>query len=260
MKHLLEKSNTWQKQMYSNFFAQVQLDSKFSHQKARKEVQFLISILGLNTKKNILDIPCGTGRHALAFGQKGYSVVGVDINDVCLEKAKASCKGMKNVQIKKGNMAKLSYGRKKFDVLINMFSSFGYFKTEDENEKVLKGLIRTLKPGGTIVVQTINREYILKVFKSFSWEEDSEMYFVSKREYNKRTKYLETHQLYLFKKAQSWEKSCHRMRLYSISEMKTLLQKSGLKKIRVFEGCTGRSAQRYFSSHPIYIAQVPDKR
>ena len=255
----VKNSNTWQKTMYGNFSAKIHLDSLLSHQKAKKEVNFLIQSLGLKKRQSILDVPCGTGRHSLAFAKRGYFVVGLDINDVCLKKARENCRGIKNIQIKKGNMAQLAWARGKFDILVNMFSSFGFFKTEEENRKVLKGFIQTLKPRGKIVIQTINREWVLKNIIPFHWEETSQFHIVSKRKYDLKTKYVEAHQAFLYKKSKLFEIHYCRVRLYSISEMKTLLKQSGLKKIQVFGSSSGKPAQRYDSSHPIYIAEVTDR-
>lgn len=138
--------------MYGDFSAKFHLDSLSSHKKARQEIKFLIRVLELKKKHSILDVPCGTGRHILALAQKGYSVVGLDINDICLKYARQTCRGVEKVQIKKGNMSQMAWAKGKFDILINMFSSFGFFKTEKENKQVLKGFTETLKPGGQIVI------------------------------------------------------------------------------------------------------------
>ena len=255
----LSFSNSWQKTLYGKLFAKFTLDSPLSRKIARKEVKFLTHTLELQKDQSILDVPCGTGRHSLAFAEKGYFVTGVDINNICLKRARKNCFRMKNIQIKKGNMAKLNWARGKFDIVLNMFTSFGIFKTEQENKRALKGLVQALKPGGQIVIQTINREWLLKVFIPFGWEESSTFLLLSKREYSPKTKYLEAHQMFLCKKSNRWEKSYHRIRLYSIAEMKALLQKNGLKKIRVFGDISGCKPQRYYSSHPIYIAEASGK-
>ena len=79
--------NNWQKTMYGGFSAQLHLNSPASHQKARKEARFFIKTLGLKKDQLILDIPCGVGRHTLALAKKGFSVVGVDINESSLKKS-----------------------------------------------------------------------------------------------------------------------------------------------------------------------------
>ena len=247
----LKTSNSWQKTMYGKLSAAF-LNSPLSRKQAREQTVFLIQTLGLKKGGSLLDIPCGTGRHTLAFAKKGFSVTGVDINSTCLKAARKNCQGINHVQIKKGNMAKLAWAEGKFDIVLNMFSSFGYFKTDRENTQVLKGFVQALKPGGRLVLQTIRREWVLSEFLPFSWEKTPQMHILTKRFYHPKTKYLEAHQVFLCKKSRIWEKSCHRIRLYSIPEMKTLLKKTGLKKIKILEEAAGKSLHR-----PIYTAEAP---
>ncbi|MDE0091669.1 MAG: hypothetical protein OXN83_00085, partial [Oligoflexia bacterium] len=57
-------SNSWQKTLYGSCFARLQLNSSFRHKQAREEVKFLIRELEIHKGQSILDIPCGSGRHA----------------------------------------------------------------------------------------------------------------------------------------------------------------------------------------------------
>ena len=248
-------SNSWQKIMYSDLSAALLLDSQANHKLARKEVSFLISVLGLKKEQSVLDIPCGTGRYALVFAQKGFPVEGIDINDACLKIAKKTCQGMKNVQIKKGDMRKLTWAKGKFDIILNMFTSFGYFQTDRENTQILKGFFQALKPGGKIILQTINKNWILSRFSPFSWEETPHLHIITKRSFHSKTKYLEANQALLYKKSKKWEPSYHRIRLYSIPEMKALMKKVGFKKIKVLKEPFGKTSQ--IPHRPTYVAEVP---
>ena len=236
-----KSSNTWQKTMYGPFSTK-SLDSPLSHKQAREQVKFLIQTLGLKKEASILDIPCGTGRYTLALAKEGFSVVGVDINTVCLKTAQENCQSINNVQIKRGDMKKTAWARGKFDIVLNMFTSFGYFKTDRENAQILKEFVQALKPGGKIIIQTINRNWILSRFSPVSWEETPQLHIMPKREYHPKTKSLEAHQAFLCKKSKMWEKSYHRVRLYSIPEMKTLEEPSN-KTFKI-------------PHRPIYVAEV----
>lgn len=165
----LKHSNSWHKTLYGKHFAKSGLDSKARHSQAHKEVKFLIDNLELKKGSKVLDVPCGTGRHALAFGKRGMEVVAVDISPSCLKLARTNCKGHKNIKVKSGDMGKLTWARNKFDVVTNMFSSFGYFKTASENKKTLQGFKNAVIPGGAVVIQTINREWLLRVFDPARW-------------------------------------------------------------------------------------------
>ena len=249
--------NSWRKTMYGSAYAKLSLDTPLKRKTAEKEAQFLARALNLQKGQTILDVPCGAGRHTAAFAKKGFAVTGLDINDNCLELARKNSKDIKTAKIRKGNMARLNWAKEKFDALLNLYTSFGYFKTDRENREVLEGFAQALKPGGRLAIQTVNREWLLRVFVPFGWEEDSKTLLISRREYNSKTKYMEVHQAFLRKKPKKREKSYHRIRLYSISEIKALLREAGLKKIKVFEGVSGSKALRFHSSHPIYIAEKP---
>lgn len=250
----LKPSNSWQKTLYGNFSATFSLDSPQNHREAKRQAEFLIQSLEIKNGSSLLDIPCGTGRHTLAFAKKGVFVTGVDINAICLKSAQGNCRERKNIQIKKGDMGKLAWARGKFDIVLNMYTSFGYFRTDRENEKILMGFIQALKPGGKIIIQTINRNWILQKYSPFHWEETSKFQIITKRKYDPKTKYMEAHQVFLCKKSKKWEKSFHRIRLYSIPEMKALMKKAGLKKIKVLEEPFSKASK--IPHRPIYVAEV----
>lgn len=248
-----QHSNSWHKTLYGDHFAKFGLDSKARHTQAKEEAKFLVDCLNLEKGSKILDVPCGTGRHTLAFGKLGMDVVSVDISPSCLKFARKNAKGHSNIKIKSGDMGKLSWARGQFDLVTNMFSSFGYFKTEAENKKVLAGFKNSLKPGGAVVIQTINREWLLTIFDPARWGENSEYFWQEGTRYEPDTKYVESNRMFIHKKTGKGEQSYNRMRVYSIPEMKNLMKAVGLTKIKVLGDIDGGKAERKSSSHPIYI-------
>ena len=60
-----------------------------------------------------------------------------------------------------------------FDVVINMFTSFGYFEKESDNQKVLEGVSRALKPGGKFLIDVKNRDFLVKHFRPRHWDESN---------------------------------------------------------------------------------------
>lgn len=251
-------SNNWHKKLYGDLFAKVGLDSPERHKQAQDEVDFLIESLGLE-KENILDVPCGTGRHALALAKRGFAVTGVDISQSCLRLARKNCRKYPNARIIKGDMKSLQWAKGKFDVVTNLYSSFGYFKTEAENKAVLKGFKNALKPGGSVVIQTINRDWLLKIFDPARWGETQQYHWQEGTKYDPATKYVEAHRSFISKKSGKGEVSYNRMRVYSISEMKNLMKSVGLTRIRVYGDANGNRAQKLQSTHPIYIGYTKTK-
>lgn len=247
MKH----SNKWHTSLYDTLFAKIGLDSKEMHSRAEKEARFVARATRLPTDATILDIPCGTGRHAKALSKLGYAVTGVDINSDCLKLARKNCP--KNVSLKRGDMKKLSWARGKFDAVINMFTSFGYFSTDSENEAVLGQMVNCLKPDGRLVIQTINREFLLTIFDPARWGETQTYYHQEATRYDPKTKYVESQKIIIEKGSGRGHRYYHRARLYSAPELKALMRKCGLSKIKVYGDADGNKLDRLKSSHPIYI-------
>ncbi len=118
------------------------------------EVQGVLKLLELSPPASILDIPCGYGRHSIALTQQGFSVTGSDLNSRHLSVAgQAASQASISVNFQKENMLGIQY-QSEFDVVINLFYSFGFFETDEENFKVLQNFFRALKPGGQFLMHT----------------------------------------------------------------------------------------------------------
>lgn len=123
-------------------------------ERTKTEVDGVIKLLNLQQSMAILDIPCGYGRHSLELARRGFSVIGVDINSIHLQKARKEL-AEENIKIEfvQENMLDISFN-KKFDAVINMFYSFGFFDSDEENERVLKNFFNALKPQGKFLMHT----------------------------------------------------------------------------------------------------------
>ncbi len=184
--------NSWQRSMYDDFFAKATLDSKALIEKAQKEVTILKSILNLPDKAKILDIPCGTGRHSKLFAEDGYEVLGIDISPSCIEIARSKS-GSEKLSYHQGDMKNLSGYNNQFDCVLNLFSSFGYFSTDAENEAVLQEMINALRPGGKLVLNVINRAWLLSNYKSSFWYKTGSLLTVNANCYDPITHYNESY-------------------------------------------------------------------
>lgn len=112
-----------------------------------REVESILRLLRLRPRARILDVPCGYGRHAVELARRGFQVTGVDISPKLLAQAReaARTRGVA-AEFRRGDMRRLRY-RQRFDAVLNLFTSFGYFGDREDLE-VLKGFRRALRPGG----------------------------------------------------------------------------------------------------------------
>jgi len=119
----------------------------------------LVQQLSLTPGSEILDLACGRGRHSLALHHLGFSVTGLDYSKKSIEEASNySTEGLSFIY---GDMRIPLEGRF-FDLILNLFTSFGYFESKDDNLLVLRSVRQMLKPGGTFILDYLNPAPLLK--------------------------------------------------------------------------------------------------
>ncbi|SFK70930.1 Ubiquinone/menaquinone biosynthesis C-methylase UbiE [Paenibacillus sp. 1_12] len=137
-------------------------------QGAYNEVKGMIEWLQLDPGAEILDLCCGMGRHSMALTDFGYKVTGIDLSGVLLKEA-VRVDTEQKVEWIQGDMRDVQITRQ-FDAVVNLFTSFGYFEQDDENEKVLLEIYRLLKPSGQgqFIIDFLNPEYVERNLVPFS--------------------------------------------------------------------------------------------
>ncbi|TMV52968.1 methyltransferase domain-containing protein [Paenibacillus mesophilus] len=125
---------------------------------AYDEVKTMIGWLGLPAGAEVLDLCCGMGRHSMALADFGYSVTGVDLSEVLLAEARKRDEDGR-VEWLQGDMRSIPADGP-FDAVVNLFTSFGYFASDAENEKVIREIARVLKPEGRFIVDFLNAPYV----------------------------------------------------------------------------------------------------
>ncbi len=134
-------------------------DDRFK--KAADEVDKILDLTKFKGK-TVLDLCCGPGRHSIQYAKKGYNVTGVDKSSFLLSKAKKLANDNK-VNIKWINKdMKLFKKKDSFDLAQNLFTSFGYFDSEKDNIKVLENIYESLKKNGTLILDTISKEWLCR--------------------------------------------------------------------------------------------------
>lgn len=244
--------NNWYKKIYDDFFISMNIDTKPFHKKAKDEVIFLFEKLSMQKGQKVLDVPCGTGRHSHYLAKKGLKVTGIDISQACLKQARKKFQ-YKNLVFKKGCMSNLSHFSGQFDYVLNLFTSFGYFPTEKENEDVLRGMVDCLKENGKIVIQLANRHWFLKFYRSVDWHKDGNLFYSASRKYDFKQNYTEENLIVLNEKTGKAKRYYHHVRCYSKDEMVNLFKKAGLRKVKVYGDDQGNAFKKYESARPFYI-------
>ena len=124
---------------------------------ARREVAFALERL-CPEPEPILDLCCGNGRHSIRFAERGFVPVGLDYSAPLLEAAR-----LRNpaVPFVRGDMRSLPFADASFRSIVNFFTSFGYFVSENDNFAVVAEIERALRPGGRVLCDTFGIAHVL---------------------------------------------------------------------------------------------------
>ncbi|MFJ4966362.1 class I SAM-dependent methyltransferase [Streptomyces sp. NPDC088729] len=108
----------------------------------------------------VLDLACGPGLFVVPLARRGYEVTGVDLSPSLLETARTACaEAGVDVRLERADM--LAYTEPgAFDVVLNVFTSFGYFEDPDDNLQVLRNARESLAPGGQLLVDVMGKEVL----------------------------------------------------------------------------------------------------
>lgn len=122
-------------------------------QEARFFLDNLIAYLKPKPEAKFLDLACGQGRHAIYLNEKGYDVTGIDLSEKNIESASEWSND--RLRFVRHDMRE-SFEQSAYDYVLNLFTSFGYFKTKEENQQSIDAVAGSLKPGGKFVLDFLN--------------------------------------------------------------------------------------------------------
>ncbi len=134
-----------------------------SEDEACKFVTLLAERLDLQPKIKVLDVACGKGRHSKNLAALGFDVTGIDLSVNSIAEAKKY--GNENLHFDVWDMRK-PYKPGYFDVVFNIFSSFGYFEDDADDQEVVHAFAANLKPGGLLIFDYLHGEWAVKKLRA----------------------------------------------------------------------------------------------
>lgn len=195
---------------------------------ARRDVAFAETVLQLQPDDTILDLCCGMGRHLAVFCERGYSrLIGLDLSISLLRIARDTL-GRSHclARLLLGDMRHLPF-RGCFDVVLNLFTSFGYFATEEEDQQVLDSIRMVLRPGGRFILDYLNPEHALRNLSSRTERRIEGRRVIELRSVDDHRQRLnKSIEIHTPEGIKHYEES---IRLYSLDEMYRLLENAGLE-------------------------------
>ena len=206
------------------------------------EAQFVIKALGLRPRQKVLDLCCGQGRHSVALAKTGLNVTGVDLSAEMLELASSNAEESgANLSLRHADMRALPEEfTGEFDAILNMFSSFGYLESESEDQSVLREAARVLKPGGKLLMDLLNREWVIINNEPFEWRvHDDGTIILEHRELDLEASINHITYTEVAPDGTRTAASELRMRLYTLTEMIKMLRIAGMNLEKAYGGFRG---------------------
>ena len=203
---------------------------RLSQDATERETAFAVRALGLRERDRVLDLACGHGRHAVALARRGMVVTGQDLNEDYLRTAQEDAE-QAGVEIETvhSDMRSIPFTNE-FDAVINMFTAFGYFDSEDEDVRVLLSVANALKSGGQLLLDTINREWVLSNYVQNDWHtDDGGNTYLEHREFDLITGRNRVTFSIVAADGTRRESRGHDVRLYTLTELVRLLDTAGLR-------------------------------
>ncbi len=218
---------------------------------AESHISLILNYVQIKPNASILDMACGAGRHSIILARKNFNVTAVDLSENLLSVGKESAK-KENLSINfvHSDIRKFN-SNLKYDLVLNLFTSFGYFETDEENFSVLQKAYGFLKEGGFFILDYFNSEYIKKNLVEDSTEKIEDGDVIQKRKIE-NTRVIKKIIITKNNKLSEYEES---VKMYTKNELVLELKKIGFEIHKTFGDFLGNNFDSLKSTRLILICK-----
>ncbi|MDQ8154731.1 MAG: class I SAM-dependent methyltransferase [Gemmatimonadota bacterium] len=249
--HRPPAADWWQRYFDAGYLREY--EPMFDLTEDRRQVARLVEVLGLPSGARVLDCPCGQGRHAHLLAEAGFDVDGVDYSAPLIQTARARGVG-RTLRYRRGDMRRLPAGwTGRFDAVVNLFTSFGFFASPADDAIVLREFARVLRPGGVLLWHGGDRDGVMAKFVARDWWTTADGTLVAQeRHFDPLTGFLTVESCWRGRGVN--EDRAHRIRLYTPSQLAELMREAGLIVEQAFDSFNARPVGRR-SSEMMLVAR-----
>ncbi len=224
-----KKTRGWWEDFFNEDF--LRATPRLTEDQVQSEALFIEESLGVERGARVLDLACGTGRHAIELSKRGYDVVGFDLSLAMLARAgeEAQAKGRK-VSFVQGDMRDMTFDEH-FDGIYCWNTSFGFFE-EDKNALVVTKMHRALKSGGLLLLDVANRDFLARQAPSLVWFEGDGCVCMDEMQVDWITSRVRVKRTMMIEDGRSRETE-YSIRAYALHELGKLLHDHGFKVLEV---------------------------
>jgi SAM-dependent methyltransferase len=225
-------------------------------QATQSEAEFVIDAMSLAPGAQVLDVGCGYGRHAMELAARGFHVVGLDLSTPLLVRGgeEAHRRGL-TINFIRGDMRELDF-ENQFDAAYSLFSTFGYFDDET-NKKTLQNIARALKPNGKVLIEILNRDYVIADLPTRVWWEGDGCVVLEEVELNYFSSRIQVNRSVVFDDGRQLEQEIS-VRAYSLHEVGKLMHAAGFRVLEVSGGYQMKG--RFFGNQSRHIIVLAERK
>jgi ubiquinone/menaquinone biosynthesis C-methylase UbiE len=182
---------------------------------------------------DLLDVPCGFGRHSLPLAEEGFRVVGVDRAQPLLDEAQRRAGDGRSPRFVRADYRELPFPEAGFDAALNLFSSLGYLGDE-EDTKALREIGRVLRPGARLVIEIMHRDLLVRRFAEHDWHMMGEgRLLLEQRTFDPVSGLAQTTQT-LIDPAGERDSRTFSLRVYTATELVAMLERAGFAEAKCY--------------------------
>lgn len=222
----------------------------------QRQCDFIEQRFGLARGATILDVGCGLGAHAVELTRRGYLVVGLDLSLPMLSRAadEAQEHGYK-INFLHADMRDMSF-EGAFDAVLCWGTTFGYFD-DDTNRLVVERLHQALKPRGLLLLDVVNRDYVVRTQPNLLWFEGDGCVVMEETTVNYITSRLRVKRNVILDDGRQRD-TRYSVRLYALHELGQMLHHKGFRVVEV----SGREAHPgvYFGADSPRLIILAERR
>jgi len=229
---LRRKGRFWWEDLFNDDY--LRATERLTEAQLAAEVDFIEDSLGIERGGAVLDLACGTGRHAVELARRGYEVVGFDLSLTMLARASEEAQEHDaKLNFLQGDMREMTFAEQ-FDGVYCWNTSFGYFE-EEKNAQVINRIHGALKAGGLLLLDVVNRDFVVRQSPSLAWFEGDGCVCMDEMTVDFITSRLRVKRTMMLDDGRSREIE-YSMRVYSLHELGKLLHDHGFKVCEVSGG------------------------
>jgi SAM-dependent methyltransferase len=232
----LSTTDTWDA-LFSDFYLRAFADEARDAE-AQEQALAAARVSGCPEGGDILDVPCGFGRHVVPLARAGYRAIGVDRSQALIEEARRRARGERWPKLVQADYRELPQPDESFDAALNLFSSLGYLGDE-EDIRVLGEIRRVLRPGGRLVIEIMHRDLLVKRFQEQGWHLVGEgRLLLEQRTFDAAAGVAQTTQT-LIDSTGERDSRTFSLRVYTATELLAMVDRAGFEEARCYGGFDG---------------------